>query len=107
MYGIGSTAGSLTAAFYLDTLQTTRYFYFICSAIGFATFINGILLSMEIEAGGEHIAKMAFCDRAKKNGREIWQGLKIRELHREILYICLMGALIPNVNTYLYYYERE
>ena len=107
VYGLGSLTGSLIAAFTLDTVTLTRHFYFIPAFIGVLTFINGIVLDRKVEEGGAHIAQMGFCDRAKKNGKEILAGLKISELNLSVLYICLMGAIVPNVTTYLYYYERS
>jgi hypothetical protein len=50
---------------------------------------------------------MGFCARAKKNGREIYQGLKLKELQAAIFFVCFNGAVIPNVADYMYYYQTD
>ena len=69
--------------------------------------INGICMPMSIEKAKQAVTAMGFCERFKKNSREIWQGVKMKELQTSLAFVLLMGALVPNTTSYLYYYEKE
>ena len=69
---------SIFAAYTIESIGP-EFCFSIAAGIGFCVFLNGIFMPMSVESGAE-VAKMKFCDRLKKNGREIYQGLKLREL---------------------------
>ena len=50
---------------------------------------------------------MSLCKRSKLNLKEIWQGFKIRELYRSVIFFLLLGAVIPSFTDFFYYYQME
>jgi hypothetical protein len=43
-------------------------------------------------------------ERTKQNMKDVWQGSKLPELYRSILFFFIMGFTIPNFSVFLYYY---
>lgn len=80
MYGIGSGIGAIISAFLLEDVDDPRWAFVVYGLLGLSISVNGILMPKSVEALGEERSKESFCTRGRKNCREIWQGLKIREL---------------------------
>jgi Na+/melibiose symporter-like transporter len=45
--------------------------------------------------------------RAMLNLKNVWQGFKLPELWRSILFFVIMGSFIPSFSTFMYYYETD
>jgi len=71
MYGVGASIGSIFASFITEYINP-KWCYTITALLGLAITVNGICMPMSIEAAKEKVNKMSFCDRFKKNFREIW-----------------------------------
>jgi len=105
MYGIGASVGSIFSSFITEYINP-KWCYVITACLGLFISLNGICMPMSIEKAKLAISNMSFCARCKLNFREIWQGVKMRELQKSLA-LLLMGALVPNTASYLYYYEIE
>ena len=69
--------------------------------------IAGCLSSPKLEESSQKIIDMTFKQRTKMTFREIWQGLKIREIRRFLTFIVISRALVPNYSNYFYYYLTD
>ena len=45
--------------------------------------------------------------RSKSNLKDMWKGIKQPEFYRSVLFFIIMGSLVPNFTTFLYYYQVE
>jgi len=106
MYGIGGSVGSIFASFITEYINP-KWCYVITACLGICISINGVCMPMSIEKSKQAVSKMGFCERGKKNFKEIWQGVKMKEFRKSLLFVLLMGALVPNISSYLYYYEKD
>ena len=79
MYGLGASVGSIFASFITEYINP-KWCYVITAVLGVMISIIGICMPMSIEKAKQAVTAMSFCDRFKKNSREIWQGVKMKEL---------------------------
>lgn len=75
--------------------------------LGFLISLSGFLMSKELENDGEELVEMNTGSRAMLNIKNVWQGFKLQELWRSILFFVIMGSFIPSFSTFLYYYETD
>jgi hypothetical protein len=48
---------------------------------------------------------MTFCQRTKFVFKEVAEGLKIKELYTVLIFQLILGSIVPQFSTYLYYYQ--
>jgi Na+/melibiose symporter-like transporter len=106
MVGIGGVVGSLAGG-YLTQYDLPYWSFFITSMLGFLISLSGFLMSKELENDGEELVEMNTGSRAMLNIKNVWQGFKLPELWRSILFFVIMGSFIPSFSTFLYYYETD
>lgn len=81
--------------------------FFIMGFLGFLVAVSGCMMNANLEQGSEKIISMTLCERSKLNLTEIWQGFKIRELYRSVIFFLLLGAVIPSFTDFFYYYQMD
>jgi len=75
--------------------------------LGFLISASGLLISKSLENDGEEIIGMNTGSRAITNLKNVWQGLKLPELWRSLLFFVIMGSTIPSFTTFMYYYMTD
>jgi len=106
MVGIGGIVGSLAGG-YLTEYDLPYWSFLISSMLGFLISFSGFLISKELENDGEDLINMNTGSRAITNLKNVWEGFKLPELWRSILFFVIMGSTIPSFGTFLYYYETD
>ena len=106
MYGFGGVVGSLIGGEITKSFDP-HYAFYVISMFGFLISITGIMLSSSLENSDQSIINMTFYKRACQVCKEVWKGLKIRELNRSILFFILMGCVIPSFTNYIYYFQMD
>jgi len=96
---IGGSCGG-----YLIEYVGTLYVYAIVSAMSFILAASSLLMKKSVENTSEAEQAMSFCQRSKKNLKEIKRGLSIRELYRTLIFFLVLGAVVPSFGDFLYYY---
>jgi hypothetical protein len=53
------------------------------------------------------VITLSLCQRIKFTFVCIKDGLKIRELHRSVIFFFLIGIIVPSFSEYLYFYQMN
>ena len=62
-------------------------------------------MDVSLEHDPTELINCSLFARTKANARDVWKGTKLPELYRSILYFIIMGSVIPNFGSFLYYYQ--
>jgi hypothetical protein len=102
-YGLGGVTGCTLAGYFVEMANPYPCFYIMsifCASVGVA----GLLIDKSLEDNQAEMVKMRFWDRSKFVFGEVYQGMKLKELYSAVIFQCILGAVLPNFNSYLYYY---
>lgn len=98
--------GSLLGGYITGQFEP-EYAFLATSVLAAITFFVGLLLPRAVEYVPEHIAKMSIWELTKQNAKEIYRAMRLKELHRSILFFVIQGLIVPSFADYLYYYETD
>ena len=103
MYGVGGVVGSVIGGILTENGQIALCFYTLAT-LGGCIAVIGCLMNSNMDASAAEVINMSLWTRIKHNYQEIKTGLKVREFSRSLIYVCLMGAVVPSYTDYYYYY---
>ena len=106
MVAVGGISGSLAGG-YLTEYGFPYWCFFIKAMIGFLICFSGFLMDKKLENDTKELIEMGNGSRAALNIKNVWQGFKLPELWRSILFFLIMGSCIPSFSTFMYYYETD
>ena len=75
--------------------------------MGLLVMISGIAMSKSLEADSEALVHLPFIQRTKLNAKSVCKGLKRKELWQSVLFVMILGSVIPTFGTFFYYFETD
>lgn len=103
MVGLGGVIGSLVGGYFTEW-GWDRWCFFGKGTVGLLISVAGSTIPLALEQDPTEIINCSLWTRTKANARDVWNGSKLPELYRSILYFIIMGSTIPYFGTFLYYY---
>ena len=102
---IGGIVGALLAA-YMTQFMTPRISFAICSLLGLLIAFLGITMNKEIEGSSVAVVQhRTFWQELKHNFGQLYEAIKIPQIHRTIIYFFLCGLLVPSFSDVNYYFQ--
>jgi iron only hydrogenase large subunit-like protein len=76
---------------------------FFCLILG----LSGPCIDKKLESNQTEMVNMSFWPRTKLVFNELGEGLRIKELYTSLIFQMIIGCIVPQFTTYLYYYYIE
>jgi len=112
-FGLGGTFGCLAAGLLLNPkdpiTQDPAGYPYVCFLLmmlfGFGISVSGFFIDKRLEINQQSMIEMGFSSRSKFVLKEVCQGMKIKEMYSTVIFAAVLGGVVPNFGTYLYYYQ--
>lgn len=86
--------------------MTPRISFAICSLLGLLIAFLGITMNKEIEGSSVAVVQhRTFWQELKHNFGQLYEAIKIPQIHRTIIYFFLCGLLVPSFSDVNYYFQ--
>jgi len=95
MSGTGGIIGGFAGGYMTQNLES-EYVFYVTAILGLLVLASGFLMKPHLEAGSEDVILMTFTERSKMIFKEVWAGLKLREMYRSVIFFILLGLIVPN-----------
>lgn len=109
-YGVGGSLACLAAG-WLTTQWPygggARITYGVSAIFCLILGLSGPCIDKKLEENQTEMVNMAFWPRTKFVFKELGEGLKIKELYTSLIYQMVIGCLVPQFTTFLYYYYTD
>ena len=103
---IGGVIGSLCGGYITEYIDP-RWAYAVMAVFGFAVMTAGILMDSHLEQDSNALINASLKERSLENLRNVWKGVKLKQLWQTMLFFVILGATLPSSDTFLYYYETD
>jgi MFS family permease len=106
-YGIGGTVACLIAGWLTTKWEDgggARITYAMAAVFTLILGLSGPCIDKKLESNQTEMVQMSFWPRTKLVFHELGEGLRIKELYTSLIYQMVIGCLVPQFTTYLYYY---
>lgn len=108
MLGIGGVIGSIASAFLSQYLHP-KYTFLLCSFISLSLVFISTRLKKSVEVEGDECRGPAerkdFLKELNLNYQIIKHSIKLPQIYKTIIYVLLIGFLIPTFVNFMYYYN--
>ena len=71
-----------------------------CATVG----ISGLFIDKSNEDNSADLVSMSLCNRTKFVFKKVGTGLKLKELYTAVILETILGAMVPNFSSFLFYY---
>lgn len=73
-------------------------------SFGYGIAVSGFFIDSRLETKHSEMIEMGFFPRSKFVLKEVGQGMKVKEMYSTVIFAAVLGGVVPNFGTYLYYY---
>lgn len=104
MYGVGGVSGALLGGAITKDFDPFYAFY-VVAFFGILICCAGLTLDSRLEGDNTDMLQLGFVTRSSVVLKQVWKGIQLRELNRAVFFFVLMGCIVPNFESYIYYYQ--